>query len=150
MRSVRRAERWSSALFVLGGLAGLLCLAWKSPQAWGIPPCPFYFLTGLFCPGCGTLRATHSLLQGDVHRAFAFNPLLVLLLPYLGAVGLNEALAAVTGKKWQGSARWRPLWGWSVLSIVLAFWLLRNLPGERFDVLRPGGGVYHSSQGAQP
>ena len=47
------------------------------------PRCPFHMLTGLDCPGCGSQRAVHSLLHGDVSTAFGYNQLLVVMLPYL-------------------------------------------------------------------
>lgn len=135
MRNVGAEERWTSASFVLLSLAALLALAWKSPQAWGIPPCPFYYFTGLFCPGCGTLRATHSLLQGDLAGALGFNPLLVLFLPYMGFFWLSQMAAAVTAKTWSPSAS--PRWGWAAFALIVSFWVLRNLPGEAFEILRP-------------
>lgn len=135
MRSVRAEERWASALFVLLSLTALLALAWKSPQSWGIPPCPFYDLTGFLCPGCGTLRATHSLLQGNLVQALGFNPLLVLFLPYMGFFWLSQAVAAVTAKTWSRPAS--PRWGWAAFALIVSFWVLRNLPGEAFEVLRP-------------
>lgn len=45
------------------------------------PPCPFAYFTGLYCPGCGSLRSLHSLLHADFLRALSYNPLLVLSLP---------------------------------------------------------------------
>ncbi len=51
-----------------------------SVNAW-FPKCPFFVLTGLKCPGCGSQRAVHSLLHGDVGGAFAYNAMLVLSLP---------------------------------------------------------------------
>ncbi len=44
---------------------------------WWFPSCPFYALTGLLCPLCGSLRALHALLTGAPLTAFAFNPLLI-------------------------------------------------------------------------
>lgn len=37
--------------------------------------CPFRFLFGVSCPGCGMTRAWLAFLTGDVGRAFAMNPL---------------------------------------------------------------------------
>ncbi|HJX28527.1 MAG TPA: DUF2752 domain-containing protein [Thermoanaerobaculia bacterium] len=135
MRSVRAEERWASALFVSLSLAALLALAWRSPQSWGIPPCPFFYFTGLFCPGCGTLRAVHALLRGDLVRAFGLNPLLILFLPYIGFFWLSQAVAALTAKQWSRPAS--PRWGWAAFALIVSFWMLRNLPGEAFEVLRP-------------
>ncbi|MBR4389415.1 MAG: DUF2752 domain-containing protein [Prevotella sp.] len=51
-----------------------------SASTW-FPKCPFLVLTGLKCPGCGSQRAVHSLLHGDVGGAFAYNAMLVISLP---------------------------------------------------------------------
>src|SRR5688572_8390072 len=47
------------------------------------PPCPFHKLTGFYCAGCGVTRALHHLLHGRLWRAMEFNPLAVLVLPWL-------------------------------------------------------------------
>jgi hypothetical protein len=44
--------------------------------------CPFYKLTGWQCPGCGSQRAFHSILHGELSKAFLFNPLLFCSIPY--------------------------------------------------------------------
>jgi hypothetical protein len=136
MRQVQGRERGLSALLVLAGAAALIALFLKPPQAYGIPPCPFYLLTGAFCPGCGALRAIHSLLHGQLVRAIGFNPLLVLLLPFLALAGAGEVLTAWTAKSWRIAVP--PRWGWALFALILAFWVLRNLPGAAFDPLRPG------------
>lgn len=85
-------------------------------------PCPFHWLTGLFCPGCGAQRAVHDLLHGRLLEAFGHNAALVAGLPLLGL-------------QW-GAGRWlgcpsghdnRVVWAWA---IGLAVWgIARNLPG---------------------
>lgn len=135
MRSVRAEERWTSALFALASLAALLALAWKSPQAWGIPPCPFFYFTGLFCPGCGALRTLHALSHGELARAFSLNPLLILFLPCMAYIWLSQAFTALTGKAWSFAVS--PRWGWAAFVVIVAFGILRNLPGAAFEVLRP-------------
>lgn len=47
-----------------------------------MPKCQLKTLTGLQCPGCGTQRALHAVLNGDIWAAVAYNPLLVLSVPY--------------------------------------------------------------------
>ena len=37
--------------------------------------CPFYFLFGIPCPGCGITRACLALLGGSVAEAFYWNPM---------------------------------------------------------------------------
>lgn len=47
------------------------------------PSCPFYYLTGYKCPGCGSQRAAHALLHLDFRNAMKANPLLVPSIPYI-------------------------------------------------------------------
>lgn len=37
-------------------------------------PCPFKYLTGVDCPGCGFQRSVLALLQGDIHQSFILYP----------------------------------------------------------------------------
>lgn len=46
-------------------------------------PCVFKGITGIDCPFCGMTRAHLSLLHGDFSRAFAYNPLFPLGIPFL-------------------------------------------------------------------
>lgn len=45
--------------------------------------CPFKFFTGYDCPGCGSQRALHHLLHGEIRQAFSFNPLFIIAIPYV-------------------------------------------------------------------
>ena len=91
------------------------------------PTCPFLSITGWYCPGCGALRAVHALGHGDLMTALARNPFAVVALGYV----------LVTWVLWlERTARGRPLrwlappWVlYGVLGSILAFWVLRNLPG---------------------
>lgn len=70
-------------------LVPVLCAA---GYAWllcgGLLPCPFHWLTGLPCPGCGAARSLRALLAGDVARAFCVNPVGIVLAVGLAAVPL--------------------------------------------------------------
>src|SRR5688572_21239128 len=55
------------------------------------PKCVSYRFTSTHCPGCGTARALHSLLNLRVAQAFAYNPLGVALIP-LGAFVLVRSI----------------------------------------------------------
>ncbi|MBF4160657.1 DUF2752 domain-containing protein [Nocardioides sp. CBS4Y-1] len=95
------------------------------------PTCPFLAVTGEWCPGCGSLRAINSLLHGHVAGAFERNPLVPLALPFLGFTYVMWVLR-LTGK-----TSWSPTLiparaVWVLLGTVLAFWVLRNVPGWTF------------------
>jgi Protein of unknown function (DUF2752) len=90
------------------------------------PTCPFHALTGLWCPGCGSLRAIHAIGHGHLREALGFNILTVAALPLLGVLW-----AAWARRSWHGSPRSRaanPRWLWGLLVLVLVFWVVRNLP----------------------
>lgn len=47
------------------------------------PKCVFLSVTGLQCPGCGSQRAIHALLHGDIAAAWGFNAMLIIFIPVL-------------------------------------------------------------------
>ena len=86
------------------------------------PGCTFHSLTGLHCPGCGATRCCHALVHGDIEQALAWNPLFVLLLPYLVFSALRMAYTMWTGKRLIGYRM--PGWmGYTLLSMVLLYWI---------------------------
>ena len=101
------------------------------------PPCPFLWLTGWYCPGCGSLRALHQLLHGNLFAAFAFNPFAVLSFPFLVYAGASRAVFLLHG-------RYLPrifLPGWFIWVLgfaVVLFGILRNLPVYPFHLFAPG------------
>lgn len=98
------------------------------------PTCPFLATTGLYCPGCGALRAIHDLLHGDVAGALARNPAVLLALPYL-LLALVTWWLRSTGHPAPRSTSLPPAVVWGLLVAITVFWVLRNLPG--FDWLSP-------------
>lgn len=55
-----------------------------------MPQCFFHKLTGLQCMGCGSQRAVHALLHGDIASAFLANAYMVSALPFLGFLAWLE------------------------------------------------------------
>lgn len=105
---------------------GLLYLkVWLPHTHLGIP-CPFYTVTGLYCPGCGITRALLALLELDPARAFRFNALAFVLLPLYAVYwtarrkGMKRTGGVVMGL---------------MLVLTLAFGVLRNL--DAFHWLAP-------------
>ena len=93
------------------------------PHSYG--GCPLYVLTGLWCPACGGLRATHDLAQGDLAGAWSMNPLWVLAVPVVLVLWGRWVSRAARGRR-AGPA---PVWGaWVLLVAVVGFGVLRNVP----------------------
>jgi hypothetical protein len=90
------------------------------------PTCPFFAVTGHWCPGCGSLRAMHALTQGDVAAAAGLNVLALASLPVLALIWLRWAR-----RSWTGAPRARPAPAaliWALAIGVLVFGVIRNLP----------------------
>ena len=130
-------SRWR---FVFLGLALLPCLALvyaRNPEEPGYyPPCLFYALTGLYCPGCGTLRGLHQLLHGNLIGAFGYNPFTMLALPIIGYAFLSALADDIWGKRLPTVFVHHALI-WGLLVAVVSFWALRNVPVYPLTVLAP-------------
>ncbi len=139
-----RAARLVAPL-ALGGVAlvGTSYLALVDPNEPGhYPLCPTKALTGLDCPGCGGLRAVHSLATGDLLGALDHNAFVVLVvLPALVAVGVawlvrswrepssgaDPAPALPTTDS--PAARLTPTFVWALVAVMAVFTVMRNVSG---------------------
>ncbi|MDP9861927.1 MULTISPECIES: DUF2752 domain-containing protein [Streptosporangium] len=95
------------------------------------PACPFLVLTGLYCPGCGGLRAVHALAHGDPATALGLNPLVVALIPVLVFLWGRWALRSWRGAPSDGISV-RPVYVWAFLALMIVFWIVRNMPFGEF------------------
>ena len=125
-----------AALAVLGILS-LAAVYVFDPRNPGIyPVCPFFGLTGYHCPGCGTLRALHQLLHGNIAGAFGYNAYAMLAMPF---IAWSYAASALRAFRLPVPA---PVFVphqlvWALLAAIVAFWVLRNVPAGPFVVLAP-------------
>ncbi len=93
------------------------------------PMCPTLALFGIDCPGCGGLRATHALANGDIASALDHNALFVVLVPVLVAMWAMWTYRAWTGvtpaltRRREVVARTAPM---IALIVVMLFAVIRN------------------------
>lgn len=112
-------------LLVLG--AGLIIIYNFNPVdgASYYPKCPSFWLTGLYCPGCGITRALHQLLHGNIRAALAYNPLAIIVSPLV---------------IWM---MFKPHWIYHSMTpkiafvVLVAYGILRNIPYYPFLLLAP-------------
>ena len=97
--------------------------------------CPVNLTTGLYCPGCGSLRAIHALLNGELLSALSCNLLAVIALPILLISGVITLAKVLRGQSTTVSIR--PLWTWTTFWAVILFTILRNLPFPVLEFLKP-------------
>ena len=137
--SARRAVRGAALLLAVAiTAAGVYVLAAypPTPTSW-YPGCQFHTLTGLHCPGCGTTRALHALLNGRFVQSLAYNPLIYFVLPVVGWWAARSLWAwwQVMPPPEPGRSATRV--GVALTVVMLAFWVLRNLPAWPFTLLAP-------------
>lgn len=114
-------------LATLAGGVFLAILALADPATGSVfPPCLWRSATGWLCPGCGSARAIHALLHGQLLSALYLNPLAVVAMPVVASdvvQGWRD-----TGDGWM--RRLRPAYIWGLAVIIVLFGVLRNLPSE--------------------
>jgi hypothetical protein len=95
------------------------------------PACPVLSLTGVYCPGCGGLRGAHAVAHADLAGALAANALAVAGYAVLAAVLLCWLLRTLRNRP-PPRPRMTAARLWGLGGLVLAFTVLRNLPGGTF------------------
>lgn len=123
-------------LCIKGGILLLLGTAYYlfiRLTGWGIP-CMVNYLTGTYCSGCGITRMCMALVKLDFAAALHYNALVTLFLPFLAVFGLRRmAIYVRTGNS--GPDRLESVLLTIAAILVVAFWILRNLPA--FSWLAP-------------
>jgi hypothetical protein len=121
------SARAAANCIAAAGLTGASVLLRFSPQEYSFyPRCPFYALTGHYCPGCGATRAIAELLHGHVAAALHFNAAVTVLLPMLLWYFGTMYWTAVQDNR----VEWPqvPQWSWrAALACVLLFGIARDL-----------------------
>jgi len=136
MQDRRRNQLLAALLAAIA--VGAVLLEVFDPATSGIfPPCPVRYLTGWYCPGCGSLRAIHQLLHGNLRAAWALNPLTVVLLPFL-TYGLAAFALFKLREQELPQPYLRASWIRALCVVIILFGIARNLPVHPFDLLAPG------------
>lgn len=137
--SSRPKRSWALwATLAVGGviLMRTLVIDFESTIRGLSPGCHFHRLTGLHCPGCGGTRAFFALIKGDLALSWRMNPLLLIGLVAGAIYTVATIYEKVTGRR-QGWTRISAKAGWTILALILAFWVIRNIPRWPFTLLAP-------------
>lgn len=129
------------AVVAVFAATAIYVLAVVSPaEANFYPGCTFHEGTGFHCPGCGTTRGLHALLNGRLEQAAAYNALMFLFLPILIISVVRSLWSWAWGEAPAREASSRPRIRWMpylIGGVLLTFWILRNLPLYPFTLLAP-------------
>ncbi len=118
-------HRWFIPLYIMAAIGVLFYLykLYQTDPAAGTEAfarCPVEWSTGLKCPGCGSQRAVHQLMHGNIEKAFEWNAMLVASIPYL-------LFSLIPSKPtWLKVIYTSATPGWIVLALVLIFTIVRN------------------------
>jgi hypothetical protein len=126
-------------LFAAAAVLGITLLYYfKDARVPGFfPQCPFHFITGLFCPGCGSQRAVSSLLHGEIMLALNYNVLLVASLPLIIYAAIISLITALANKPVRQNIFYSPVFARWFLAAVIIFWVVRNIPVYPCNLFAP-------------
>lgn len=90
-------------------------------------PCMLLYTAGIYCPGCGGTRAVFALLHGHILKALYYHP----FVPYCAVLYtwfmISHTLEYLTKGRLSIGLKFRPIYLYIGLGIILANWGLRNL-----------------------
>ena len=101
-----------------------------------LPKCPLYVSTGIYCPGCGSQRATHNLLNFNFLGVLNQNVLYIFGLLIIGYHLLISGINYIFSKTIYNYI-YHPKTPIVLLIIIVVFWILRNIPYYPFNLLAP-------------
>lgn len=90
-------------------------------------PCMFHFITGLYCPGCGSGRMFLSIFRLDFYQAFRYNPAVFAMLPIFAIIFIIHLIAYLRNKKMVASKLEKAIFIILIVVLIL-FGIARNLP----------------------
>lgn len=132
----RKVALWQLALLGAVAMAWFILYFYDPAQNSFYPRCYLYTTTGIFCPGCGSLRAIHHLAHGEILLAMHYNLLLVAAIPFAMYYGIRMGAAWLQGgtiHRLTPSSR-----ALICMGVALAlFGILRNIPVSPFTFLAP-------------
>ncbi len=114
-------------LIIIAAFFAIYIYAKFDPETTFFPKCPFFWATGLKCPGCGSQRALHQLLHLRVGSAFQYNACLVVFIPIILFLLIADALRYKYPKLYFASRN--PVLSRSIPVVILLWWILRNVFG---------------------
>ncbi|MCX7550423.1 DUF2752 domain-containing protein [Xanthomarina sp. F2636L] len=137
---MKLVSKHKKLLFFLALLAGIgvitLFYFWNPANNIIFPKCLFYSATNLYCPGCGSQRAIHQILHGQIMAGLKYNYLIGFLVLVLG-YQLYVYISQEQFNKNTKNILHKPMATKFILILVIFFWILRNIPFYPFNTLAP-------------
>ena len=111
---------------LVGSIGSFLYLHIIVPRLQGYT-CVVYRLFGIYCPGCGGTRAVRFLLQGHVLKSLYYHPIVVYTAIFGSWFMISQTIQRLSKGKIAIGMRYRDIYLWIALGLVLANCLIKNL-----------------------
>jgi len=112
----------------------LIFIFFSNPEKiYFLPVCWFYSLTHYYCPFCGSTRAIYHFLHFNLLRSLKSNLLLYVIIIYFTV----NFLIIKFKKNKKNILDIKPLTIIIFMLIIIAYWILRNLPYYPFNLFIP-------------
>ena len=93
-----------------------------------VPPCYFYQLTGLYCPGCGGTRAWIALLHGHFLHSLVYHPVVLYgTFVYLVYVLSNLRALLPHMHHTRSGMAFRNIYLYLAVILILGNWIFKNI-----------------------
>lgn len=125
-----------TGMLLLFGVLAFLYLLINPNQVNFLPKCPFYISTGIYCPGCGSQRSAHNLLNINILMALQQNLLFVIALLIIAYHLAIKLINSIFKKKFKSFLNHSKI-HFIFLIIIVVFWIFRNIPVYPFNLLAP-------------
>lgn len=138
-REITDAERKKGWLIVAAFVGMVSYLVFFSTGGGGWYQCPFHWLTGYSCPGCGMTRSTAAALHGDLLTSLTFHPFGAVFLLAFVFVAIRGIYFNLRGERPVPSERlrrWSNYGWWVVFGFIAGFGAIR-LGLELAGILTP-------------
>ncbi|MFG2441326.1 DUF2752 domain-containing protein [Nocardia fluminea] len=122
-------QRMTPPLIAAGlGVGTLALLHFRDPHVEGsYGLCPVYALFGVYCPGCGGMRAMHNLTDGNILDSLHSNLLALPLTIAFAVFVIDWILRARRGQRWRVPGL-SAVTVWSFFGLLTLYTVLRNTP----------------------
>lgn len=106
-------------------MAGVVYFTFDPAQTAYFPRCTFLTLTGYQCPGCGSQRALHALLHGDIIAAWHHNAALLVAIPVVLIYLVGELKRTSWPRFYRAISH--PAIICTLLAAIILWWIGRNI-----------------------
>lgn len=88
------------------------------------PVCVFREYSGIYCPGCGGIRSTLFLLNGDILQSLFYHPFVVYTILVIGVFLIFYTIYLITGKVCLWTV-FHPIYLYIGMGIIIVQWLIK-------------------------